>query len=176
MAYAVAADLALLLGQTFDETATQRAQLLLDLASGRIDNVAGQTLSQVADEAITVDGTGSDLIVLPAWPVTVISTVTADAIVLVEGGDYEWSAAGLLWRLDGTWPAAPRSVQVTYTHGYAEVPEVIRSVALNVAAVWWANPSRKQSENIGDYAYRVSSTPNADIDAELERVRAFSTR
>lgn len=88
---------------------------------------------------VTLDGTGTDAILLPERPVNSVGTVT------VNGGtvtDYVLNGNGILFRgsvgvnQGSTWPMGRQNVSVTYSHGYAEVdlPRDVRRVALEIAA------------------------------------------
>lgn len=93
---------------------------------------------------ITLDGTGTDVLLLPNLPVTAAGTV------VVNGGtvtDYVLNSNGALIRRGtavsytgnywpAAWPAGRQNVQVTYDHGYQSVdlPRDVRMVALSLAA------------------------------------------
>lgn len=95
---------------------------------------------------VTLDGTGTDSLLLPQLPVTAAGTV------VVAGGtvtDYVLNGNGILFRkatgtdvdyCDAyrtlTWPAGRQNIEVTYDHGYADadIPRSVRMVALQVAA------------------------------------------
>lgn len=174
MAYAEPQDLATWLGEDFDADETTRAQMLLDLATGEVDDVLEQNLEQVTDDQVVLDGTGTDTLVLPSWPVTAISALDEDGTSLTQGDDYVWSRSGVVTRKRDVWPSLPRSVEVTFTHGYTTIPEVIRSATVKIAAASWVNPAGVRSESIGDYSYRVEAPADGSVAAELERVRKFS--
>lgn len=173
MAYAEPSDLATFLREDFDSDDEARAKDLLKQASGEIDAELEQNLDQVQDDQVTLDGPGTELLVLPHWPVTGLSLVEEDGDELTEGDDYRWSEVGLVRRVDDDWTGKPRAITVTYTHGYETVPEVVRSAAVQIAASWWSNPRQMQSETFGDYSYRVSSSRSA-VETQLARVRRFA--
>lgn len=86
-----------------------------------------------------LDGTGSDVLLLPERPVNTVGTVMVNGAAVT---DFEFTPNGLLFR--GTagsdprpsWPAGRQNVRVTYAHGYdtLEVPGAVRQVALDLAA------------------------------------------
>lgn len=171
MAYATADELRLLLGMdTLTSEQTTRAELVLDLATGEVEDEVGQSLEE-AEDTVVLDGptlstrwheppgTGSRDLVLPRWPVTAVSSVTIlhddqPAETLSEGtdADYTWSADGIVTRVNAWWPTWDRSVEVTYTAGYDPVPAAARRIVLRVAATGWDNPRLLRSESIGDYS------------------------
>ncbi len=176
MAYATSFELETLLGGQFTAEDHLRADLLLDLASGRIDTALGQPVSQVVNDTVTLDGTGTPVLVLPFFPVTAVGAVIADGVTLVFGDDFAWNDAGILTRVGGCWPARPRSVQVTFTHGYAVIPRSVRGVNARIARIWFENPIDLQSETFVDYSYRVSSQRDDRVEKILGEIRAFGLR
>jgi hypothetical protein len=98
----------------------------------------------------TFDGTGTDALLLPQFPVNGVSAV---AVVTTSGGERTWTTAGTAdyaVRDDGTllvinsagtaefgseWPPGRQNVAVTYDHGYDDddIPRDVRMVALAIA-------------------------------------------
>lgn len=108
----------------------------LRAASRRFRGAVRHPVTHVADEVVTLDGDGRESLLLPVWPVTAVSRVVLDGQELVEGTDYSWSDTGVLRRLGGLcWPDRLRCVQVTYSHGWAEVPEDIQEVVIDQARI-----------------------------------------
>ncbi|MFJ4687059.1 hypothetical protein [Streptomyces sp. NPDC088789] len=176
MAYATPDQLRLLLrlpAFTGDDEA--RAQLLLDLAEGVIDDETGQALQESTDTVLLdsptryrawpyVQGAGDRRLVLPRWPVKAVASVTVlgedgTADVLDEGADrdYTWSAAGILTRVAACWPLHDRSVQVTYTAGHNPLPKSLPGIELRLAASAWSNPLPVSSESLGDHSISYSA-------------------
>jgi hypothetical protein len=117
-----------------------------DAACDMVRTVAEQTFNQ-STSTITLDGTGSDTLLLPELPVTRAGTVT------VAGGtvtDYVLNTRlGMLVRKTSStdvdyvnscyslkWPRGRQNVTVTYDHGYADtdLPRDVRMVALSIAS------------------------------------------
>jgi hypothetical protein len=123
-----------------------RAELMLELATSAVINAAGVPVVQVVDDVATIDGNGSDRLLLPNWPVTAVSTVTVDGTALAADR-WNWSRYGEIRRTSGRWPFTPGAVQVTYTHGYpeADIPTDLKAIVLQVAARTVANPQRLNS-------------------------------
>lgn len=126
-----------------DVTADDGALIAIDAACDVCRTTAEQEFNQVTGDTITLDGTGTDCLLLPELPVTAAGTV------LVNGGtvnDYALGSNGRLIRMSGTagviygaspiWPMGRENVVVTYDHGYAgsALPRDVRMVALSLAA------------------------------------------
>jgi len=140
-----------------------QAAWLCEWGSASVRAEVGQTINVVENDTVTVDGTGSWLVLLPELEVRDVAVVAVHGVDLEEDG-FEWSSNGCLWRLGGArgllsgrarWPSRPRSIQVTYTHGW-ESPspqwDAARHVALEAATRTFRNPGMLQSERIGDYS------------------------
>lgn len=150
--FATAAELATFKGITIAAGAdTDRANLLLQLASAEVQKAARQTLAVVAGDVLRLAGNWTDELVLPQRPVTAVASVKVDGTTL-GGSTYEWTRLGVLRRLDRTWGGPGVEVEVTYTHGYATIPDDARGVTLQAASRGWDNPSALQSEGVGDYS------------------------
>jgi len=109
-----------------------------DAACDTVRTISERTFN-AGTSTVTLDGSGTDAILLPDLPVTAAGTVT------VNGGtvtDYVLNSNGVLFR--GTagcwprpvWPMGRQNVRVTYEHGYqtVDVPQDVRMVALSIAA------------------------------------------
>lgn len=170
MAYATAAELAVLMGRgdtPFTPAETARADLLLALATGVIDAELGQSLV-LGPSTAELDGTGTHVLLLPRWPVTALTSVTViDDLgeapeTLVEDDDFRWSAYGKLRRIGCRWPCIERAVEVAYTAGWDPIPDDVRSICLRLAQAGWANPIGLESERLGDWSAKWS-TPGMNL-------------
>lgn len=150
-------DLENYLGYTVDP---DKALIALDASCDNIRKTVEQDLDFVADDEVTLDGTGQDYLLLPEMPIYSVSSVIqhhpfSSDIALAEGTDW------VLDKEDGTLKSAflsvytsPRSqftlgrqnYTVTYSHGYVtdssvpglpadvqEWPSSLRLVALQLA-------------------------------------------
>lgn len=134
-----------------------------DAACDTVRTIAERSFNQ-ATSTVTLDGTGTDAILLPELPVTAAGTVT------VNGGtitDYVLNGNGVLLR--GTagpyprivWPAGRQNVRVTYDHGYATVdlPRDVRMVALSIASrLVLQGPAMEESVGPTRIKYAAAST------------------
>lgn len=134
-----------------DVAADDGALACVDAACQIIRTVAEQTFNEVIDDEITLDGTGTDSLLLPELPVSAAGTVVvtaAGAATTYTLGDYSLSDNGILfagtaigplswgWPDAGIWPAGRQNIAVTYSHGYgtADFPSDVRMLALTVAS------------------------------------------
>lgn len=179
--FATPSDLAAYLQSSVD---TASAQLALDLATAQIRSYCGWSISEVVDDVANVNGDGSSLLAVPSLYITAVTSIVSGG-VSVAATDYTWTSYGLLtlvksqtWDVsdptlfvqDGgsgplAWPNADRAVTVTYTHGYAAVPDEIRGVCLNIAARSYLNPPSATSEGVGAYTVRYDPLETTVLDA-----------
>jgi hypothetical protein len=146
MAFADVADVETRLDRDLDPSEEARTLVLLEEATDLLLALTGQEILE-GESTITLSG-WRRVLVLPQIPVTEVE-VSVDGVVY-DPTRYEWTAGGLLTLRGGTWP---RTVTVTYTHGYATVPGALARLCARMAMDTMTQPvSRKTSERIGDYA------------------------
>lgn len=140
-----------------DAITSATATLVLNIASSVIRTHCGWDISQETVTAEPLDGTGERSLWLPTLRLTAIGPVVENGVTLTVGTDYDWTRYGKLVR-HGCWPRTARSVVVTYTHGYDEVPDVVKGACLGLAARMYINPemSKSRSETMGPFAENVS--------------------
>lgn len=148
-------DLASYTGNSADDaTFAAQAALAIAAASQIIRTWTCQTIDQVTDDEVTLIG-GGWWLCLPEKPVTAVA-------VQIDGSPFTgWQLESqvLLSRTDAAcWPTL---VTVTYTHGYATVPDDIKQVCRALAARLVANPSGMRSEALDDYSYAVADPAGA---------------
>lgn len=130
-----------------DVTTDDGALAAVDAACDMVRSLAEQDFNETTGDTITLDGTGTDALILPQLPVNNVGTVN---LIDSLGGttavtDYAVKDNGVLVRHRGSattswwpsiWPLGRQNVQVTYDHGYgtADLPRDIRMVALSVAS------------------------------------------
>jgi hypothetical protein len=182
MAYATSAELAVLMGRgdtPFTPTEEAKAELLLTLATGRMDGELGQSLV-LAETTAEIDGTGTPVLLLPRWPVTAVEQVTViedldePAETLVANIDYRWSRHGRLRRLRRCWPCIERAVEVIFTAGLDPIPDELKGMNLRLAQGGWDNFVGLESERLGDWSAKwatVGMNFTTDDLATLSRYR-----
>ncbi|MFH8752941.1 hypothetical protein ACH4GK_17900 [Streptomyces rimosus] len=155
------------------------AALALRRASARVRRYTRQTITLVENETVVLKG-GGRILALPERPllvdaqhplvVTELSGMTGIELVCVEGRDFTRLGAELTrgepwyqptrlmgwpWnRPTGVW--APQ-VRALYSHGYAEIPDDIVDVVLDLAVLNLSNPENLRSEAIDDYQRTFAS-------------------
>lgn len=181
MAYATPEELANHMGHPgFDAAETARATLLLGDATAVIVEEVGQDLAESTD-TVTLDGSGTDRLLLPRWPVSDVDSVTLtepdqDPQVLVADEDYTWSEAGILTRVGGCWPCSDRSVVVIVTAGHSPIPRNAQRICRRLAAAAWPNPAGADVQAIGDTRIQWH-TPGMELTtAERNELAAYGAR
>ena len=124
------ADLAVWLGVPADDAKLLQA---LGAASSRFRGAVRHHVSFVAGDTVTLDGNGKESLLLPAAPVTAVTSVMVDGAALVYDTDYRWSEDGFLRRVGQFWPDKLRCIEVVYSHGYQLIPEDIAEVVIDQA-------------------------------------------
>lgn len=107
---------------------------------------------------------------LPNPPVTLVSQV--EGFLRTETGvmdwqpltNWAWTADGLLYDTTGqpgtdvsalpSWPSAPKSLRVTYSHGFATIPADLKAAVVKAAGNYLANPYNMVQRTVGEVTYR----------------------
>lgn len=80
------------------------------------------------EETLTLDGTSTNVLMLPSLHVTAVDTVTNDGTEL-DADTYDWSEAGMIQRRYGArFSCRFRGVEVALTHGYADWPTELETI------------------------------------------------
>lgn len=147
--FATAEELAALLRTTFDASESVQADSILTLASGVVQGHLRQTVRQVVGDVLVRRGTWDTRFRLPERPVTAVSVVSIGGTALTAD---DWYLQGdELVRTVG-WGGPSVEVSVTYTHGYATIPDDIKAVVLQSAVRAWSNPSGIAQESLEGYS------------------------
>ena len=137
-----------------------RIQTALEISSAACRAETQQQLTQGVD-TLTLQPLSDGQLVLPQWPVSAISLLAVDGQTMTDGTDYVWTDRGIVtpltFRLCG-W-AFPRTVVVTYTHGWNPLPRDIAGACLSYAKRLYDTPDDEaiQSETLG--AWSVTYAP-----------------
>lgn len=177
--FASLAELEAFLQTTYDGAAAVAADQALTMASASIQNETHQRIEAVANEVVTFAVRPRTYrLFLPELPVTGVSAVTIDGVALLVTDYIVDSQTGVMHRrylVDWarTWES---TVAVTYSHGYAVIPDDIKQETLRRAADLMDNPSTMDSETIGNYAYRRATGSNGDdsTSSTVDRYRVIS--
>lgn len=153
---ATVAQLAAFLGREIDSDDPAALQAL-DIASSSVRAYCGHHVSLATDDVAVLDGTGTAVILLPAIPISEVASVSVNDVELTEER-YRWSSKGFIMRQDGlTFPSSPQSVQVTYTHGWAEIPPAIVGVVVSLAGRMLDGSAGIKQESLGSYSVTYAS-------------------
>lgn len=160
MGFCTVADLAAFLQLTIaaDNASALRA---IAEATAAIQNHCHQTLEAVEDDECTFDvAEGQAKLFLPELPVTEVSDVVEDGETLTATTDYKLGNHGILHRVGQNWASGVQAVTVTYSHGYATIPQDVIDVCTRAAARSYQAGLRAAvlsgvpgvaSQQIGDY-------------------------
>ncbi|WP_053692202.1 hypothetical protein [Streptomyces sp. WM6372] len=119
-------------------------------ASRRFRGAVRHEVNLVEGDEVVLDGNGRESLLLPVWPTVAVTAVLLDDEGLVAGTDYSWSEAGILRRLDcQVWPARLRCLKVTYSHGWAEIPEDIADAVIEQARAAFRSDPGVKSKAVG---------------------------
>jgi hypothetical protein len=159
---ASADDLRSYLGITSIDLADARADLLLAGVSGLVlDYCNRPSFDVVTDEVVRLNGSGIPILLLPSFPVQGVTSVVENPDSLSGGTPHDlitptnyidWSDDGVIERVDGAmFLRRRRWYEVTYSHGYAGVPDSVKLLVLKVSARAVVNPEQLATEAIGTY-------------------------
>lgn len=174
-AFATAAELASWLQVASVDTAT--ANLQLNIASNAIRTYCGWSISQETDAEETIDGECRHRFWLPTLRLTAVALVVDDGDTLTTD-DYRFTRNGSLIR-QGSRYWWRNEVTVTYTHGWTEVPEVVKGVCLAIAGRGYLNPTaaKAQTDTAGPFTRTQSYNGSVDTSmfepAELKSLSKF---
>lgn len=143
-------DLATYLQRDLDSSSERLAH---DIAKALVEDETGPVTSATSTVTLPIEKCG--LVHLPARVVTAVTAVQYAGTAAV----YTWERPFPRIRLSSYllevvpftidyWP----TVDVTFTHGWAAVPALVKAVALSVAARAYDNPSGLRAESIDDYS------------------------
>lgn len=110
------------------------AEAAIAMASAQVEDHCKRSFALVEDDVITLRWRSR--IVLPNPPVLEVASFLVDG----RGVDYDVDDAGMLWpRATGT------QISVTYTHGFAEIPQTVKLVVARVANRIMQNPQLRNT-------------------------------
>lgn len=142
----------------------------LNAASRRFRGAVRHPVTLIAGDTVVLDGIGAYAALLPAAPVVSVQSVELDGTALTAGTDYDWSADGYVRRLGSPWPCTLRCLEVTYTHGYAQVPEDIQEVVLDQARAIYAVQPGVQQKTVGSQSVTFGAQAATGVTAQWATV------
>lgn len=106
----------------------------IDEATAAIKNYCHQEIELVRDDVITLDCAGGTRLFLPELLVVSVASVVEDGKTLVVTDDYKLGQYGILHRMNDVWATGIQIITITYTHGYATIPDDVVGVCTRAAA------------------------------------------
>lgn len=167
------ADLAVWLGAPADDPKLLAA---LSAASRRFAGAVRHPVRLIANDTVTLYGDCTDRLLLPAAPVTAITSVTVDGTALAAGTDYRVRKdAGILRRMGGAvWPDWAE-VDVVWSHGYDPIPDDIAEVVTDQArTIYRVQPGVQTVQAGGEsitYGVQAAVGVTAQWSAAVEKYR-----
>ena len=167
MGFCTVTDIENFLQVTIHTDAVKNASALRAIAEATetIKNYCHQQIERVT-ETITLDCDGGYRVFLPELPVVSVASVVEDGEILTVTDDYILSQYGILRRVDDDWAVGPQILEITYTHGYAVIPDDVvgvctraaaRAYQAGLAAAAVGAVSGVTSMTLGDYSYSLGS-------------------
>jgi hypothetical protein len=180
------------IGFPTDEQEAQ-ADLILDLVSDAIRSYCHQDFDLVTNDTVKLEGNWTAALELPQRPVTGVSEVKVDGIVLPSMYWY-WDGRDSIRRgppppsptvvinaeswpwpwTQGHWGGPVTTVEPIYSHGYAEIPGDVVLVCLTAAREALTVGAGVSGETIGTYSvtYEGSQAAGVFLNADARSVLA----
>lgn len=142
----------------------------LRAASRKFRAAVRHDVTLIEGDQVTLDGNGRQSLLLPVWPTIAVAEVLLDGEELIEGTDYSWSQDGILRRLGClVWPDRLRCVEVTYSHGWAVIPEDITGAVIEQARAAFTSMPGLKSKAVGGQSVTFDAGVTADWSACVQR-------
>lgn len=177
-AFATHEDLAVRLGLDLTSDEQTRADALLELATGIVQDAARQRIELVENDEITVRGFFGTTYLLPERPVHAVTAISRNGTTL-SADRYRIDDGDTLTSLGG-WGCTRDTYTITYTHGHDPIPAAIKAICLEAVVRVWVNPGAVMSERVGSEqtAYLQQGTPTGLLltTSETQTVRRLTRR
>lgn len=135
---------------TFSAEDKDIAIRLINAASTRANTITRRKLASRSYTDVTLDANGGEVILLPQFPVTAFSEVRVDSArsfgtsTIISSSNYDYNEdTGELFVWTG-FPRARRCVRVSYTGGYATVPDDLQHAIVEAVAYAWKQLATKK--------------------------------
>lgn len=140
------------------------AAFLLSVASGMIRRYLEQDITVTANDVEYADPINGAFVFLRQLPVSSVSLVeiTTDGATWATVAPANYTLSRKLGVIAGKpgmgihWPTDPESWRITYTHGYATVPDELKGVACSIAARFYSTPAGIDMERTGQRQVKYS--------------------
>lgn len=137
------------------------AEAALTAASAAIRIYTKQYIELVEDEEIVLDCRGGPRVYLPELPVVELSEIVEDEETLTDQEDYKLGQFGIIHRIGRKWSKGIQNLEITYSHGYATIPDAIIDICARAASRRFQAGLKASSEegvpgvaskSLGDYS------------------------
>jgi hypothetical protein len=137
---------------TFDSSTASQAEQLLEMVEHEVQGYCRDVLfHQVIDDEVRLDGVAEQYLRLPGRPVESVASVEIDGVATTD-----YTLVGSRLHRYGGWQGI--AIDVVYTHGFVDVPPVVRRVVLYAAARMWPNPEQTMQKKRGEYSASFGSS------------------
>jgi len=149
-------------------------EILINQVSGMARTCLGRNLIQATYSNLLLDGPGSEYLYLPDWPISEVTGVYEDDVLLTIDTDYKvYAARGILRRLNGIWAEGALNIKISsHKAGYliTDLPRDIQALVVNkVAAEWqrqknsmWGQTSRSTSGGSENFELPLAFTEDEE--------------
>lgn len=165
---------------------------LLSGASGYIETETSRKF-ELQQYTIKLSGEGTDMLVLPQYPIHVVDSVPAISALTLDGVTIDLDTldidieTGILYRNAGVWSAGSRNIAITYSAGYKlahvtdsgsvsapTVPEALQLAAIRLAARLYERKTAEGVASVSPASYSV--TYKDGIDEDIQSIIDTHTR
>jgi hypothetical protein len=168
-------ELAVWLDVPDDVMPTDRAKLALESATAMIQEALDQRIVAVTGDVLTLIARPNQWQVwLPERPVNTVTTVKVDGVTKTVDVDYYLDGPSVVAKNQAF--TASKTVEITYNHGYATIPQGVVRVCLALAAQLYENPAGLRQETVGSISWTVAGSAaggaglsESDVMAALSR-------
>jgi len=171
-----------------------QANLLLEMISADVEAAAGIPIEAGSGEVILA-GTWSRDLLLPGGPTRSVAAVTVNGLTL-DASTYVWNERGLIRRgadsltLDAEdsnegwelvreqgaryrsgqhWGGPASTVIVSRSHGFDDVPDIVRSLVLRIAGRTFGNVAQVTQESLAIYSVSYGQSSNVNDGSHVTR-------
>lgn len=139
-----------------DDTGDVGTLVRLEEATDLIRTATGQYLTFVADDVVTLQSSGRQVLCLPQIPVTDVADVSIDGTAL-DSSMFWWTPEGYLRHRGFGWPCG--EVVVTYSHGFEEMPGALVRLCARLA-LESTSGGDASAETIQGYSVTYTTSPD----------------
>lgn len=123
---------------------------LINAVSNLIENFCKRSFIENTYTDEEYDGTGTSNLMLNTFPVSSVTSIKIDDVV-VDSTEYKVRKdSGIVVRLNSTWPKDVLNIKVSYTAGYAIIPADVELAAKHLVMFFYKTDIENFSKTFGD--------------------------